>query len=148
MARAAVGTGVRPSLRILVVDDNEVLRTLVSQVLEAEGYVAIPAESAEAALEVIRFAPPDLCIVDQVMPGMSGAELIRVLRNAHDERLRSIPTIGMSAYEGAQGELLAAGALAALKKPLRYAPLLDLIRDTLIGNGEEEPSAGADSSAL
>jgi CheY-like chemotaxis protein len=124
---------VSPSVRILVVDDNEVLRTLVSQVLEAEGYVAIPAESAEAAMEAIRFAPPDLCIVDQVMPGMTGAELVRSLRSAPDERLRSIPAIGMSAYDGAQVELIAAGAVAALKNPLRYGPLLELIRETLAG---------------
>jgi CheY-like chemotaxis protein len=121
------------AFRILVVDDNEVLRTLVSQVLEAEGYVAIPVESAEAALEVARFAQPDLCIVDQVMPGMSGAEFIRTLRAGEDEQLRSIPAVGMSAYEGAQAELLAAGAIAALKKPIRYGPLLDLIRDALSG---------------
>ena len=43
--------------RILVVDDNETLRTLVAQVLEAEGYVVMAAESGEAALEVARFAP-------------------------------------------------------------------------------------------
>lgn len=122
-----------PSFRILVVDDNQVLRTLVSQVLEAEGYVAIPAESAQAALEAIRLSPPDLIITDQVMPEMTGVELIRTLRTSTDDRLRAIPAIGMSAYEGAAGELLAAGALAALKKPIRYGPLVDLIRATLAG---------------
>jgi len=128
---------VPPSVRILVVDDNEVLRTLVSQVLEGEGYVAIPAESAEAAMESAHYAPPDLCLVDQIMPGMTGAELIRALRASPDERLRSIPAIGMSAYDGAQGELLAAGALAALRKPLHYGPLLELVRETLAGRSAD-----------
>jgi two-component system phosphate regulon response regulator PhoB len=59
--------------RILVVDDNQILRTLLAQVLEAAGYIAIAAESAEAALEVLRFQPPDLCLVDQVMLRTSGS---------------------------------------------------------------------------
>ncbi len=117
--------------RILVIDDNETLRTLVAQVLEAEGYVAIAAESAEAALEVARFAPPDLLLVDHVMPGMTGAEFIRVLRSSPDERLRSIPAIGLSAYDGARHELIAAGAVAAIEKPVAYEVLLQQVRSTL-----------------
>ncbi len=117
--------------RILVVDDNETLRTLVAQVLEAEGYVAIAAESGEAALEVARFAPPDLFLVDHVMPGMTGAELIRSLRSSADERLRRIPAIGLSAYDGARHELIAAGAVAAIGKPVAYGVLLEQVRHTL-----------------
>ena len=117
--------------RILVVDDNETLRTLVAQVLEAEGYVAIAAESGEAALEVARFAPPDLFLVDHVMPGMTGAELIRALRTSVDERLRNIPAIGLSAYDGARHELIAAGAVAAIGKPVAYGVLLEQVRRAL-----------------
>jgi len=117
--------------RILVVDDNETLRTLVAQVLESEGYVAIGAESAEAALEVARFAPPDLLLVDHVMPGMTGAQLIRELRSSGDERLRGIPAIGLSAYDAARHELIAAGAVAAIGKPVAYGVLLEQVRSAL-----------------
>jgi CheY-like chemotaxis protein len=117
--------------RILVDDDNDTLRTLVAQVLEAEGYVAMAAESGEAALEVARFAPPDLFLVDHVMPGMTGAELIRALRGSVDERLRGIPAIGLSAYDGARHELMAAGAVAAIEKPVAYEVLLQQVRSTL-----------------
>lgn len=120
----------RPA-RILVVDDNETLRTLLAQVLESEGFVAIAADSGEAALEVARFAPPDLFLVDHVMPGMTGAELIRTLRASGDERLRSIPAIGLSAYDRGRHELIAAGAVAAIGKPVAYAALLDQVRRTL-----------------
>jgi CheY-like chemotaxis protein len=120
----------RPA-RILVVDDNETLRTLVAQALESEGYVAIAAESGEAALEVARFAPPDLCLVDHVMPGMTGAELIRALRASLDERLRSVPAIGLSAYDGARHELMAAGAVASIGKPVAYGALLEQVRSAL-----------------
>ena len=68
--------------RILVVDDNLTLRVLLSQALEAAGYVAFCAESAEAALELASFDPPDLWVVDHHMPGMNGADLIRALRRS------------------------------------------------------------------
>jgi CheY-like chemotaxis protein len=119
--------------RILVVDDNETLRTLVAQALESEGYVAIAAESAEVALEVAEFEPPDLFLVDQVMPGMNGADLIRTLRSSGDERIRNTPAIGLSGYEGAQEELLAAGAVAAIRKPVAYSQLLEKVRNALGG---------------
>lgn len=117
--------------RILVVDDNETLRTLIAQALESEGYVAIGASSGEEAIEVASFSPPDLCLVDQVMPGMTGSDLIRAMRSSGDERLRAIPAIGLSAYAGARDELLAAGAVMAIGKPVAYGDLLDRVRSTL-----------------
>ena len=104
--------------RILVVDDNLPLRVMVAQALESAGYVAFGAESGEAALEVVRFDPPDLCLVDQNMPGMSGADLIRALRASSDERLRRIPAIGLTGLDRFAAELESAGALFALRKPL------------------------------
>ncbi len=130
--------------RILVVDDNETLRTLVAQVLESEGYVAIAADSAEAALEVARFALPDLLLVDHVMPGMTGAQLIRLMRDCSDERLRSIPAIGLSAYDRGRHELIAAGAVAAIGKPVAYALLLDQVRRTLAARGGTDRQAPAE----
>lgn len=122
--------------RILVVDDNETLRTLVAQALESEGYVAIGAGSGEEAVEVAHFSPPDLCVIDQVMPGMTGAELIRALRASADPRVRAIPAIGLSAYAGARQELVAAGAVTAIGKPVAYADLLECVRVTM---GEDCP---------
>ncbi len=126
--------------RILVVDDNEILRTLIAQALESEGYVAIGAGSGEEAMEVAHFAPPDLCLIDQVMPGMSGSDLIRALRASLDERVRTIPAIGLSAYAGAREELLAAGAVTAIGKPVAYGDLLERVRSTL---GEDRPDGVA-----
>ncbi len=117
--------------RILVVDDNLPLRVLLTQALEEAGYVAIAAESGEEAMAVARFDPPDLCVVDQHMPGMSGAELIRALRGSTDDRLRSIPAIGLTGYEGAAGDLLDAGAVLSLQKPCREATLLESVRNAL-----------------
>jgi two-component system, OmpR family, phosphate regulon response regulator PhoB len=141
LARNEVGRSVLDpeGARILVVDDNETLRTLVAQALESEGYFVIAAESGEAALEVLHFSPPDLCLVDHVMPGMSGAELLRLIRASDDERIRAIPAIGLSAYESGLHELMAAGALAAIRKPVAYGVLLEKVRLAL---GDEWRSDG------
>lgn len=117
--------------RILVVDDNLTLRVLLSQALEEAGYVAIAAESAEAALDVARFDPPDLWVVDHHMPGMDGAALIRELRRSADERLRSVPAIGLTGYEEAAQALVDAGAVCALGKACGEAPLLEQVARAL-----------------
>jgi DNA-binding response OmpR family regulator len=119
------------SKRILIVDDNDLLRTLLAQTLEHAGYVPIGAESGEAALEFLRRDPPDLCLVDEVMPGMSGAELIRLLRESGDERLRGMPTIGLSGWAHGERALLAAGAGNALRKPFQAGSLLANVRALL-----------------
>ena len=119
--------GMAQPKRILVVDDNLPLRVMLAQVLERAGYVAFVADSGEAALEVARFDPPDLCLVDQNMPGMTGAELIRALRSSSDERLRRIPAIGLTGLERFAKDLVAAGALFALRKPIDEGPWLERV---------------------
>jgi CheY-like chemotaxis protein len=121
------------SKRILIVDDNDVLRTLLAQALEHAGFTPIGAESGEAALLVLRDDPPDLCLVDHRMPGMSGAELIRAMRGSEDARVRDLPAIGMTAWEEGARELLDAGAARALRKPCSLGPLVDDVAAVLAG---------------
>jgi len=127
--------------RILVVDDNLTLRVLLSHALEEAGYVAIAAESAEAALAVAQFDPPDLWLVDHHMPGMDGAQLIRELRRSPDERLRAAPAIGLTGYEEAAQDLVAAGAVCALAKPCGERPLLEQVARVLLRRDARSPSA-------
>ena len=120
----------RPA-RILVVDDNLPLRLMVAQALEEHGYVTVAAESGEAALEAAAFEPPDLCLVDYFMPGMTGAQFIRELRASADERLRLVPAIGLTAYESGEQELLAAGAMQVLRKPWNEDQVLEAVERLL-----------------
>lgn len=117
--------------RILVVDDNLTLRVLLGHALEEAGYLALSAESGEAALEVIRFDPPDLLVVDHHMPGMNGDELVRRLRRAPEEWLRAIPAIGLTGYPEARQALLDAGARCVLDKPFAEGPLLAAVAAAL-----------------
>lgn len=119
-------------LRILVVDDNHLIRGLIGLILEAAGHVPVHAESGEIALELAHDDPPDLCFVDEAMPGMSGSELIRALRRARDVRLATVPVIGISGRAAAAQELLAAGANVFLPKPIEEEAVLSAI-DRVLG---------------
>jgi CheY-like chemotaxis protein len=113
-----------PVRRVLVVDDNHLIRRLLDLILEGAGYSAVEADSGEAALAAALADPPDLCIVDEAMPGMSGSDLIRALRTSGDPRLEGVPVIGISGRAGAREELLAAGATTFLPKPIEERPVL------------------------
>jgi DNA-binding response OmpR family regulator len=109
---------VAPPRRILVVEDNATLRALVSLALESNGCTPIVAESCETALELAAIDPPDGWIVDQTLPGMTGADLVRRLRGSSDARLRDAPILGISGRDEAAFELRRAGAQQTTRKPL------------------------------
>src|SRR6266704_608279 len=113
----SLATGASPR-RILVVEDNATLRTLYSLALESRGYVPLAAETCEAALQLAAIDPPDAWIVDQTMPGMPGAELVRRLRASADVRLRDAPILGVSGHLAGTSELRSAGAGKTIEKPL------------------------------
>ncbi len=126
----ALGPAMAAPLRILVVDDNHLIRRLLDLILEGVGFVPLEAESGEAALEVLREWPPDLCIVDEVMPGMHGSELIRLMRRSPDPRVSRIPVVGISGRPGGARELLAAGASVFVSKPVEEQAILAAIART------------------
>jgi CheY-like chemotaxis protein len=103
----------------------------VAQALEEHGFVTVAAESGEAALQAVADGPPDLCVIDFLMEGMNGAELIRQLRTSPDPLLRRVPVIGLTAYASGERELLAAGAMEVLRKPPDEAALVETVRRLL-----------------
>lgn len=128
----------RRPFRILVVDDNHLIRRLLDLILEGAGYVPVQAESGEVALAIALEALPDLCIVDEVMPGMRGSELIRALRHSPDPRLAGVPVIGISGRAGAAHELVAAGATGFVPKPVEERAILAAVAAGL-GHGRRDP---------
>ena len=65
---------------ILVIDDEEVIRSLIVEILETAGHDATGAESAERALELLDAGEFDLVVSDVIMPGLSGLELLELVR--------------------------------------------------------------------
>jgi CheY-like chemotaxis protein len=84
---------------VLVVDDDEAIREVVAEVLRDEGYAVTCAENGEQALrELRRGPPPDLMLLDLMMPVLSGWEVLEELEC--DERLSRLPIVIVSAMAG------------------------------------------------
>jgi CheY-like chemotaxis protein len=66
--------------RILIVDDDPLLLTFLTEVISHAGYQTVTASSAEEALQVVAAGEPDLALLDITMPGMSGLELAARLK--------------------------------------------------------------------
>jgi DNA-binding response OmpR family regulator len=121
-------------LRVLVVDDSAPVRDLLGKALRQQGFTVYQAETGIAALRLAFDVVPAVAIVDQWMPGMTGAELIRLLRSAPRADVRGIAIIGLSGRPGSETELLGAGAHTFLAKPFGEEDLLAALRAAL---GEE-----------
>jgi CheY-like chemotaxis protein len=93
--RDSRGSG--PRKLVLVVDDEEGLRSMVCRTLRAEGYGTLEASHGGEALEIMETSsePVDLVVTDVVMPGMDGRELGRRLT----QRWPSVPILYISAYD-------------------------------------------------
>jgi two-component system KDP operon response regulator KdpE len=113
----------RDAVRVLVVDDAEPVRVILTHALRLRGFEVEQAESGSAALAQVFAAPPDVAIVDQWMPELTGADVVARMRASVDPRVRAIPVIGLSGRAGSERELMAAGALTFLPKPFGAAQL-------------------------
>jgi two-component system chemotaxis response regulator CheY len=117
--------------RALIVDDSGLARRIVRQILEQRDVAVIEAEDGMSALEKYTLERPDVVILDLVMRGMYGQDVLVKLR-ALDPNARVIVVtadIQTPARESAQ----AAGALAFINKPVNAAELLDAV-DAALGS--------------
>jgi DNA-binding response OmpR family regulator len=117
--------------KILVVDDEPPLRELVIVTL-GDTYDCDEAADGDAALEQLRRQRYDMVMLDVMMPGRSGIDVLREMRS--DEALRDVPVIVMSAWQSSEDidAALAAGANGFLPKPFRVEEL-DLTVRTVMG---------------
>lgn len=106
-------------LKILVIDDDPAVLGVMDEHLNACGYTVLLAQSGAAALEVISRVPPDLVLVDALMPGMTGWDICKTLRAS--AKTSGIPIIFMTGLTETEHVLRAfeAGAVDYVTKPLR-----------------------------
>jgi two-component system OmpR family response regulator len=85
---------------VLYVDDDVDLRRFVKGLLERHGYQVTIAGTGEAGLEVARAHPPDLIMLDIMLPGLNGFEICQQLRG--DEGLRGVPVLMLTGMDDAK----------------------------------------------
>lgn len=120
------GTG-----RLLVVDDEELVRSSVARLLKSMGYEVTTAGDGQEALEVYRAAPAgfDLVLLDLGMPRMDGLACLQALK-AHAPAARVLISTGY-ATDGAAQRALEGGACGCLYKPYEMGALADAVRQAL-----------------
>lgn len=114
----------RPSLRLLVVDDDEALREALLPALAEAGYAAEGVPDGAAARERLNRLPaPDVVVLDMILPYVNGRELLAEMRRS--PRLRRIRVIAISADGSCLAD--AVGADALLPKPFSMQLLVELV---------------------
>ncbi len=129
-------------IQILIVEDDDGIRTTLRLALEDEGYTVMEAHSGERALDQMARDPADLVLVDLMLPGMSGFELIRSLRGVSEVPI-VIVTARSDSHDVVAG--LEAGADDYVRKPFVVKELEARIRALIRRLGAESPnqSSGA-----
>ncbi|MFP3515264.1 EAL domain-containing protein [Pseudomonas sp. SIMBA_077] len=116
---------------LLIVDDDACIRELLEELLEDQGYNTLSASSGEMALMMIANQPPDLILLDAMMPGMDGYQVARELKA--NLLTANIPIIMLSGLSEPSARLigLEAGAEEVLSKPVVSAELWLRVRNLL-----------------
>lgn len=122
--------------KILVIEDDEILNDMLSQLLSESGHEVGRAGDGDQGLELLAASPFDLIVTDIVMPEKEGIETILAIRKIS----KTIPIIAISGGgrvgAGQYLELaLGLGADYAFSKPFGTAPFLEAVRECLSGTG-------------
>lgn len=113
--------------RVLVVDDNKVIRQLIKVNLELEGFEVVTADDGAECLEIVHRIRPDVITLDVVMPRLDGLRTAERLRA--DARTRHIPVAIVSACTEAEIDSQGGNAVdAVLAKPFEPAALVRMVR--------------------
>ena len=123
--------------KILLIEDNEMNRDMLSRRLDRKGYQVVIAMDGQQGVELARTEAPDLILMDMSLPILDGWEATRQLKNANETQ--AIPIIALTAHAmaGDREKALAAGANDYDTKPIELPQLLEKIQTLL----PKEPAA-------
>jgi two-component system chemotaxis response regulator CheY len=127
---AANSSPLSQSSTVLVVDDDPDILEALSEILEAEGFEIRRARNGKEALERLEPEPPQLILLDLMMPVMDGWEFAQRMRQRPPEIAR-IPIIVLSADRNVGSKAADLGAVGHLAKPFELNDLLELVRRAL-----------------
>ncbi len=126
--------------KLLIVEDMESVVTLLRTILEREGFEVVSAQDGLEALEAVRREKPDLLLLDLILPGLDGLEVLRRIRN--DPQTAHLPVIILSGKEEERDKVigLEIGADDYVTKPFQANELVARIKSRLRRSATTEPA--------
>ena len=115
--------------KILIIDDEQLYRTMLKHTLSKEGYITLEAESGEAGLELVRTEQPDLVLTDFRMPGIDGLEVLSEIRKINPK----LPVVLFTAFGDVSLTIrsIQVGAFDFLEKPFNPIQLKITVHNAL-----------------
>jgi DNA-binding NtrC family response regulator len=126
-------------MRVLLVDDETEFVSALSERLYLRGFEAQTATSGEEALEKIAASPPQVVLLDMLMPGMSGLEVLQHIRKDYPQ-VQVILLTGRGSWDGIMG--IREGAYECLMKPIQIEELIPIMTSAVEGTRENQPGEG------
>ncbi|MEN9400195.1 MAG: hypothetical protein RL632_1298 [Bacteroidota bacterium] len=133
---------------VLVIDDEEDIRDILSYNLKKEGFNAYAAENGEKGLELLKSVHPDLVLLDVMMPGMDGIEVCEAIRNLAGFERTLICFLTARSEDYSQIAGLDAGADDYVSKPIKPKVLISRIKAMLRRKGMAEPEGKSTDGRL
>ena len=131
--------------KILLVDDEDIFREATARQLSVRGFGVLTAGSGPEALELVKNDPPEVVVLDQMMPEMSGSEVFAAIK-AIDPLIEIIMLTGNTSVDDAV-ELMQLGTFDYLMKPVNIQELLYKIEDAHARKKLNERRGAADSAS-
>ena len=123
--------------KILVIDDEPMVREAVGRVLSSEGYAVAFAHDGAEAIASLSASPPDVILLDLMMPGMNGRQFLSALRT--DMGL-DLPVVVMTAVHGLGQRAISLGATDVVEKPFDVDELLNKVALAVFRARQIEPA--------
>jgi DNA-binding response OmpR family regulator len=119
--------------KILVVDDNQDVRELIVHILKNAGFEVSEASDGEKALQILSAISFDLVLLDVMMPGISGLEVLQKIRTGTNKKIRDIPVMMLTAKSSINDVdlALAIGANSYVVKPFRSNSIKEKVQALL-----------------
>lgn len=115
--------------KLLVVDDDLHLRLMIEAILESEGYSVVLAKSGPEALAIMKEEQPSLALLDYMMPGMSGLDVLKEMKKSHGQT--KVIMVTGHGNEKLSIEMLKSGASDYIQKPFTMDQLLSSVKRVL-----------------
>lgn len=126
-------------MRVLIVDDEPEFISALAERLNLRGFEALTATSGEEALGKVDASPPDVVLLDVVMPGLSGMEVLKRIKRAHPQ-VQVILLTGRGTWDGIQG--ICEGAYDCLMKPVKIEDLIQIMTAAVESHRANQPGKG------